>query len=109
MSPRPWLAALPLLALVLGAAAAEPLPAARSARHALIIGIGEYADPAVPRLRGMRHDVDSAARMAAAMAIPPANITYLRDEAATGDRIRADRVDRLAFAEGRRVVRGIHW
>ena len=83
------------LALALAAALAAPLraetqPAARQTRHALIIGIGEYSDPNVADLRGIKHDMDSARRMAAAMAVPESNITMLRDGAATADRIRAE-------------------
>jgi hypothetical protein len=69
---------------------AQTPPAARQTRHALIIGIGEYADPSVAELKGVRHDMASARRMAAAMAIPESNITLLRDGAATADRIRAE-------------------
>ena len=84
-----------LLATLLAAAglagAAEPAPAVeRNTRHALVIGIGEYSDPEIPRLKGTVHDLASARRMAAAMAIPPANITVLRDHEATADRIRAE-------------------
>jgi hypothetical protein len=38
----------------------------------------------------MVHDVESARRMAAAMAVPPANLTVLRDQEATAERIRAE-------------------
>ena len=79
-----------LAATLAAAAGAETLPAERHTRHALIIGIGEYADPNVAELKGIRHDMASARRMAAAMAIPESNITMLRDGAATADRIRAE-------------------
>ena len=69
---------------------AQQLPAERNTRHALIIGIGEYLDPDIPSLRGMRHDMVSARRMAAAMAVPDANIRMLRDQDATADRIRSE-------------------
>ena len=67
-----------------------PLPAERNTRHALIIGIGDYLDPDIPALKGVRHDMVSARRMAAAMAVPEANIRMLRDQDATADRIRAE-------------------
>jgi hypothetical protein len=44
----------------------------------------------VPTLKGVVYDMDSARRMAHAMAVPDANITVLRDRAATADRIRAE-------------------
>ena len=101
----------PALATALGLALGAALPAptlaetaptaARPTRHALIIGIGEYSDPAVPELRGIRHDLISARRMAAAMAVPDANITVLRDGAATAERIRSE-----IAALDRRVVDG---
>ncbi len=84
------LTALLLVAAGLGSAAAQTAPAERNTRHALVIGIGEYSDPEVPRLKGTVHDIASARRMAAAMAIAPANITLLRDHEATAERIRAE-------------------
>jgi hypothetical protein len=60
----------------------------RSNRHALIIGIGRYADPAVPPLPGVRLDRDSATQMAQSMQVPAENIRYLQNEEATGDGIR---------------------
>lgn len=89
MSALRALAAL-LSVTLAGAAAAQPLPAQRNTRHALVIGIGEYADPDIPTLKGTVHDMASARRMAAAMAIPEANITVLRDLDATAERIRAE-------------------
>ena len=77
------------LALALPATA-QPLPAERNTRHALIIGIGEYIDPDVPTLKGVKHDLVSARRMAAAMAIPESNIRVLHDHEATADRIRGE-------------------
>ncbi|WP_084461098.1 caspase family protein [Curvibacter gracilis] len=61
---------------------------ARDNRHALIIGISRYADPRIPELPGTHVDRESATQMAQAMQVPPGNITYLQDEAATGDGIR---------------------
>ena len=57
-------------------------------RHALIIGISRYADPATPVLPGARIDKESATQMAQAMQVPAANIRYLQDEQATGNNIR---------------------
>ena len=96
--------ALGLAALLAGSALAQPLPAQRNTRHALIIGIGEYEDADVPTLRGVVHDMDSARRMARAMAVPEDHITVLRDRAATADRIRAE-IDALygRVADGDRV------
>ena len=80
------------------------LPAERQTRHALIIGIGEYADPEVPALRGIMHDVASARRMARAMAVPDAQVTLLRDKQATAARI-LDEIEALQsrVADGDRV------
>jgi Caspase domain len=84
--------ALLLGLLAAGTAVAADLPpgAERQTRHALVIGIGQYTDPEIPRLRGTPLDIASARRMAAAMAIAPANITVLRDQDATAERIRAE-------------------
>lgn len=97
-TPGPLLGAL-LLALAT-TAQGQPVPgtthtesaqaAPRNTRHALIIGIGEYADTEVPRLKGVVHDMGSARRMAQAMAVPDANITVLRDQEATAGRIRRE-------------------
>ncbi len=80
-----FLAALPC-ALPQYALAQDLTP--RNSRHALLIGIGQYADPGIPRLAGVVHDMDSAQRMAGAMAIPRENVVQLRDGDATGARIR---------------------
>jgi hypothetical protein len=89
-------AAATLLAIASAAFAWALAPAAqaqageRNTRHALIIGIGEYADPEIPPLKGIPHDITSARRMAAAMAVPEANIRLLRDGEATAERIRSE-------------------
>ncbi|MCE2908254.1 MAG: caspase family protein [Burkholderiaceae bacterium] len=84
-------ALLGTLALTAAAQAPSPaLPAERNTRHALIIGIGEYADPQVPKLEGVVHDMDSARRMARAMAVPEANMRIVRDREATAARIRQE-------------------
>jgi hypothetical protein len=72
-------------ALTLGV---RSLPA-RNNRHALIVGISRYADPATPSLPGARIDKESATQMAQAMQVPESNIRYLQDDQATGNNIRA--------------------
>lgn len=84
------MAALASACLLAATAQAQSTPSVRNTRHALVIGIGEYLDPNVPALRGIPHDMVSAQRMAAAMAIPAANIRVLRDQDATAERIRAE-------------------
>ena len=61
---------------------------ARINRHALIIGLSRYQDPAIPTLPGARIDRASATQMATAMQVPASNIEYLQDEQATGANIR---------------------
>ena len=61
---------------------------ARSSRHALIIGVGEYTADGVPSLKGVRHDVDSAVTIAKNMGVAEGNITFLRDADATAVGIR---------------------
>jgi hypothetical protein len=71
-------------ALTLGVRAMPP----RSNRHALIIGISQYADPATPQLPGVKWDRQSATQMAQSMQVPQDNIQYLQDDQATGNGIR---------------------
>ncbi len=103
MNTTPVACAALALALALPASA-QPQPAQRNTRHALIIGIGDYLDPEVPSLKGIKHDMVSAQRMAAAMAIPEANTRLLRDHDATADRIRSE-IEALQkrMADGDRV------
>ena len=61
---------------------------ARSSRHALIIGVGEYSAAGITDLLGVKHDIASATSIAEAMGVPKENITYLRDKQATGEGIR---------------------
>ena len=64
----------------------------RANRHALIIGIGSYrVDAARPveALDGLAQDMASALAMASTLQVPDANITLLRDEAATHEGIAA--------------------
>lgn len=92
MKPLHLPAALAATALAVAAlsAQAQPQPAERNTRHALIIGIGQYSDPEVPALKGVVHDMDSARRMARAMAVPDANMRFVRDGEATAARIRQE-------------------
>lgn len=71
-------------ALTLGVRSLPP----RINRHALIIGLSRYADPAIPPLPGVQTDKQSATQMAEAMQVPPSNISYLQDEQATANSIR---------------------
>jgi hypothetical protein len=61
------------------AVAAQP----SSNRSALIIGIGEYGNSGPTTLEGVKHDMVSAAKIAAAMGIPENNVKYLRNSQAT--------------------------
>jgi Caspase domain/Domain of unknown function (DUF4384) len=75
-------------AVTLGSRSLPP----RSNRHALIIGIGRYRIDAARRvepLAGTDHDMTSALLIARTLQVPDANITLLRDEAATSDGIEA--------------------
>ena len=56
---------------------------ATSNRTALIIGVGEYGYTGPSSLLGVKHDMASASKIAAAMDIPSANIFYLKDAEAT--------------------------
>jgi len=101
---KPLRLAAAALALTLAALAGAQTPTAeagRSTRHALIIGIGDYAAPDVPALRGVALDIESARRMAVAMDVPPTQITVLRDREASADGIR-----RAVSALGTRVMDG---
>jgi hypothetical protein len=54
-----------------------------SNRSALIIGVGEYGYSGATPLAGVKHDMVSAAKIAAAMGIPEHNVKYLRNSQAT--------------------------
>jgi len=56
---------------------------AKSSRHALIIGVGQYSAPNIQALAGVGNDVESAHKMAVNMLIPEENIQYLRDKDAS--------------------------
>jgi Caspase domain/Domain of unknown function (DUF4384) len=77
---------------------------ARVNRHALIIGVSQYADVNTPQLPGARIDRESATQMASAMQVPASNITYLQDAQASGANIRQALADMNArVQEGDRV------
>lgn len=61
----------------------SPLWAKGAYEHALLIGVSQYADPAITELTGVPHDIESARQIAGAMGIPAANISVLRDAQAT--------------------------
>ena len=61
---------------------------ARHNRHALIISISKYADPAIASLPGASVDKKSATEIAKIMQVPESNIMYLQDDKATGNNIR---------------------
>jgi len=69
-----------LLSLLLLAA---PLVAQeRVGRHALIIAVSQYQDPAVSALKGVPYDVISARKIADAMGVPRSNQIVLQDDKA---------------------------
>ena len=49
----------------------------------MIIGVGEYGYSGATPLAGVKHDMVSAAKIAAAMGIPESNVKYLRNSQAT--------------------------
>ena len=53
---------------------------AQSNRTALIIGVGEYGYAGAAPLAGVKHDMTSATKIAAAMGIPEKNLTFLIKE-----------------------------
>ena len=73
------LALISTILLVAQAVAAQP----SSNRSALIIGVGEYGYSGVTPLAGVKHDMVSAAKIAAAMGIPENNVKYIRNSQAT--------------------------
>jgi hypothetical protein len=86
MGVRQLLPRLGIAAALLGAipgAATTTAVQARASRHALIIAVGEYQNPAIPTLQGIGYDVESATQMALAMQVPQENIRVLRDLDAT--------------------------
>ena len=83
MNPAPaWRRLLCALVFACSATAAAAAPQAPM-RHALLIGVSTYADPAIPVLAGVRHDMSSARTIARALGIPADQVTELRDAQAT--------------------------
>ena len=70
------------LALSLMLLATNALPQERIGRHALIIGVGNYQDPAAGELKGVPYDVISAGKIADAMGVPRSNQIVLQDSKA---------------------------
>ena len=60
-----------------------------SERKALIIGVSEYSNPEIEKLRGVPHDMQSATKIAVAMGIPEKNIKYIKNSEATKANIMA--------------------
>ncbi|MFN0005501.1 MAG: caspase family protein, partial [Burkholderiaceae bacterium] len=60
-----------------------------SERKALIIGVSEYSNPEIEKLRGVPHDMLSATKIAVAMGIPEKNIKYIKNSEATKANIMA--------------------
>ena len=54
----------------------------RVGRHALIIGVSQYQNPAASTLKGVPYDVISAGKIADAMGVPRSNQIVLQDEKA---------------------------
>ena len=81
-----------LVGLALAFAAPEHLLAGeegRVNRHALIVGVGQYADARITPLRGVVHDVTNARQMAELMGVPATNMRVLQDKEATYTNIRS--------------------
>lgn len=55
--------------------------------HALILGVGKYADPKIAELSGVIPDMERARKMAAMMGIPAANVRVLLDAQVTRESI----------------------
>lgn len=56
-------------------------------RSALIIGVSEYGFSGPGQLLGVKHDMQSASKIAAAMGIPNSNVKFLKDSEATKSNI----------------------
>jgi len=68
--------------LFLSLLAAHAIAQDRAGRHALIIGVSNYQDPAAPSLKGVPYDVISAGKIADAMGVPRSNQIVLQDSKA---------------------------
>lgn len=82
--------AIPALLALAQVAVAQSESTPRGNRHALIIAVGRYAEPRIPQLKGIPHDVESARQIAAGMQVPERNTRVLRDEEASYANIRAE-------------------
>ena len=65
----------------------QTLWAQTSSRTALIIGVGEYGYSGATPLDGVKHDMNSASKIASAMGIPEKNIKFLKNSEATKSNI----------------------
>jgi len=74
------------------------------ADHAVIVGIGHYADPRVPTLPGIDRDVNSAQQLAHVFGFSDADTTTLRDSEATLNRVQSEIHRALSGAAGERVL-----
>jgi hypothetical protein len=70
------------LALSLMFLATNALAQERIGRHALIVGVSNYQDPAAGELKGVPYDVISAGKIADAMGVPRSNQIVLQDSKA---------------------------
>ena len=70
------------LGLALSLLVAPAIAQDRAGRHALIIGVSNYQDPAAPSLKGVPYDVLSAGKIADAMGVPRSNQIVLQDSTA---------------------------
>jgi Caspase domain/Domain of unknown function (DUF4384) len=86
---KPAAALLCLLAALLAPAALRATQDVRVNRHALIIGVGDYADARITPLRGVVHDIANATQMATSMGVPASNLRVLQDREASYANIRA--------------------
>lgn len=77
-----------VITCLLGLAAVDQ---ARAARHALLIGVGKYAERSVPALEGPAHDLRALHRtLTGQWGIPRQNVTVLKDGQATRRNIIAE-------------------
>jgi uncharacterized caspase-like protein len=86
---RRFVLAVMSASLIVGTAWAQPATTpTRANRHAVIIGVGSYADARISPLKGVVHDIANAKRIAADMGVPEANMRVLQDQDATQGNIR---------------------
>jgi len=86
---RRFVLAVMSASLIVGTSWAQPATTPpRANRHAVIIGVGSYADARISPLKGVVHDIANAKRIAADMGVPEANMRVLQDQDATQGNIR---------------------